>query len=92
MLFLLIYKTNASYSKERDYCKSLLCSTVVAVIMLAETLLCFFFQEVVDGLKSIGHETEVFGVGGSVVVGIARQNGKLYANSDFRKAGEVDGI
>lgn len=50
------------------------------------------FQEIVDGLKSIGHVTQMFGVGGSVVCGVAQQNGKIYANSDFRKAGEVDGF
>lgn len=51
-----------------------------------------FFQEITDGLKELGHEVEKFGIGGSVVCGIARQNGKIYANSDFRKAGEVDGF
>lgn len=50
------------------------------------------FQDVIEGLESIGHVTEMFGVGGSVVCGVARQDGKLHANSDFRKAGEVDGI
>ncbi|XP_050701695.1 scoloptoxin SSD14-like isoform X3 [Eriocheir sinensis] len=49
-------------------------------------------SDVVEGLESIGHVTEMFGVGGSVVCGVARQDGKLYANSDFRKAGEVDGL
>lgn len=48
--------------------------------------------EITDGLKELGHEVEKFGIGGSVVCGIARQNGKIYANSDFRKAGEVDGF
>lgn len=54
--------------------------------------ICLFLQEIVEGLESIGHVTEQFGVGGSVVCAIARQNGKLYANSDFRKSGEVDGL
>ncbi|KAG0712837.1 Glutathione hydrolase 1 proenzyme [Chionoecetes opilio] len=48
--------------------------------------------DVVEGLKDLGHETEMYGVGGSVVCAIARQNGSIYANSDFRKAGEVDGF
>lgn len=50
-------------------------------------------QKIVSGLQDIGHDTEEFGIGGSVICGIARgDNGKIYANSDFRKAGEVDGF
>lgn len=52
----------------------------------------FSFQEIVKGLEDIGHVTKKFSVGGSVVCAIARQNGKIYANSDFRKSGEVDGF
>lgn len=48
--------------------------------------------EIVKGLEDIGHVTKKFSVGGSVVCAIARQNGKIYANSDFRKSGEVDGF
>ncbi|ROT68616.1 Gamma-glutamyltranspeptidase 1 [Penaeus vannamei] len=49
--------------------------------------------KIVEGLQTIGHVTEEFGIGGSVVCAIARgDNGKIYANSDFRKAGEVDGF
>ncbi|XP_069974012.1 scoloptoxin SSD14 isoform X1 [Penaeus vannamei] len=49
--------------------------------------------KIVEGLQAIGHVTEEFGIGGSVVCAIARgDNGKIYANSDFRKAGEVDGF
>ena len=52
----------------------------------------YLFQEVVEGLQDLGHEMKSFNVGGSVICAIARQNGKIYANSDFRKAGEVDGF
>ncbi|XP_047488564.1 scoloptoxin SSD14-like isoform X2 [Penaeus chinensis] len=49
--------------------------------------------KIVEGLTDIGHITEEFGVGGSVICAIARgDDGKIYANSDFRKAGEVDGF
>ncbi|KAK8740381.1 hypothetical protein OTU49_002886 [Cherax quadricarinatus] len=49
--------------------------------------------DIVDGMQKIGHETEMFGVGGSVVCAISHENNeKIYANSDFRKAGEVDGF
>lgn len=50
-------------------------------------------SEIVTGMHTIGHETQMFGIGGSVVCAISRErNGKIYANSDFRKAGEVDGF
>lgn len=58
--------------------------------------MCLFLsplQKVIEGLTAIGHVTEEYGVGGSVICAIARgDNGKIYANSDFRKAGEVDGF
>ena len=43
-------------------------------------------------MKSYGHVTKKFSVGGSVVVGVARKGKHLQANSDFRKAGHVDGF
>lgn len=49
-------------------------------------------QEIVDGMKEIGHITTKFSTGGSVICAISREGGKIYANSDFRKAGEVDGF
>ncbi|KAK7082763.1 hypothetical protein SK128_003095 [Halocaridina rubra] len=50
-------------------------------------------KDIIEGLEKIGHETDEFGVGGSVICGIARgNNGLIYANSDFRKAGEVAGF
>ncbi|XP_068236155.1 scoloptoxin SSD14-like isoform X2 [Palaemon carinicauda] len=50
-------------------------------------------QKIVSGLEEIGHITKKFSVGGSVICAVARaENGKIYANSDFRKAGEVDGF
>ena len=53
----------------------------------------FLFQTIIDGLREIGHETTRFGTGGSVVCGISREDdGFVYANADFRKAGEVDGF
>jgi len=51
-----------------------------------------FPQDILRALETKGHRTEEQDKFGSVVVGIARQNdGRLYANADFRKAGGVDG-
>ncbi|XP_066940428.1 scoloptoxin SSD14-like isoform X3 [Macrobrachium rosenbergii] len=50
-------------------------------------------DKIVSGLKEIGHNTKKFSVGGSVICAVARgEDGKLYANADFRKSGEVDGF
>ncbi|XP_064092967.1 scoloptoxin SSD14-like isoform X2 [Macrobrachium nipponense] len=50
-------------------------------------------NKIVSGLQEIGHDTKQFSVGGSVICAVARgENGKLYANADFRKSGEVDGF
>ncbi|KAB7495154.1 Gamma-glutamyltranspeptidase 1 [Armadillidium nasatum] len=52
-----------------------------------------FDQSVVQSLEDIGHVTEEFPSGDSIVTGIALgEDGKIYANSDYRKAPEVDGI
>ncbi|RXG73058.1 Gamma-glutamyltranspeptidase 1 [Armadillidium vulgare] len=52
-----------------------------------------FDQDVVQSLEDIGHVTEEFPTGDSIVTGIAfGEDGKIYANSDYRKAPEVDGI
>jgi len=50
-----------------------------------------FPQGILTDLESRGHKTELVDKFGSVVVGIANQEGRLYANADFRKAGGVDG-
>ncbi len=56
---------------------------------------CNILQNVTDFLKSRGHELNREEVTGfSVVMAVARdeKSGKIYANSDFRKAGGVDGF
>ncbi len=46
-----------------------------------------------EGLKGFGHETSEYALGGSVTAGVAvDQDGKIYANSDFRKGGAVAGF
>lgn len=52
----------------------------------------FFPQVIVDGMREIGHIPQKYSTGGSVICSITRENGTVYANSDFRKAGEVDGF
>ena len=52
-----------------------------------------FDPSIREGLRQIGHEVTTFSIGGSVVTGVSREeDGFIYANSDFRKAGEVDGF
>ena len=51
------------------------------------------FQEVLEGLVERGHKVEKIDKFGSVVVGIEKgDDGRVYANADFRKAGGVDGF
>ena len=53
----------------------------------------FFFQDIVEGLKSRGHETNQMDSAGSTVQGIeVDANGKIYAYADPRKAGGVSGF
>ena len=45
-----------------------------------------------EGLVERGHKVEKIDKFGSVVVGIEKgDDGRVYANADFRKAGGVDG-
>eukprot|EP00095_Tigriopus_kingsejongensis_P011280 maker-scaffold14_size734282-snap-gene-1.21 protein:Tk11280 transcript:maker-scaffold14_size734282-snap-gene-1.21-mRNA-1 annotation:"gamma-glutamyltranspeptidase 1" len=48
-------------------------------------------QDVVDFLASRGHVMEDQSSGGNVH-GVAVENGRVYANSDFRKSGSIDGF
>jgi len=50
-----------------------------------------FPQNILTDLESKGHVVELVDAFGSVVNGIAVENGRVYANADFRKAGGVDG-
>ena len=53
---------------------------------------CFGLQEVLEGLVQLGHKVEKIYKFGSVVVGIEKgDDGRVYANADFRKAWGVDG-
>ena len=54
-------------------------------------ILCII-QAVIDGLSNRGHVVNELDVAGSVVSAISRENGRVYANSDVRKAGGVDGF
>ena len=46
-----------------------------------------------EGLEERGHKTELIDKFQSVVVGIEKgEDGRIYANADFRKAGAVDGF
>lgn len=49
-------------------------------------------QQVVEGLKKFGHELERFRNRMSVVCAIAKVNGSILANADYRKGGDVHGF
>ncbi|XP_054165498.1 scoloptoxin SSD14-like isoform X2 [Oppia nitens] len=53
-----------------------------------------FPKEILCGLKKKGHTVERLGDNdrGAIIMAIAKNNGKLYANSDYRKGGTVDGV
>jgi gamma-glutamyltranspeptidase len=61
-----------------------------------EVKLIFFFphmfQQIIQGLQKIGHETERLESAGSTVTGIARKGGKIYASTDFRRGGVTAGF
>ena len=50
-------------------------------------------QSILRGLEERGHKLELQDSFSSVIVGVHRsEDGRIYANSDFRKAGAVDGF
>ena len=53
-----------------------------------------FPKELLDGLAKLGHTLERQGDNerGAIIMAISSDGNKLYANSDWRKGGEVDGI
>ena len=51
-----------------------------------------FPEEVLDGLSKLGHKLTQLKGRGAVVMAIASDNKKFYANSDYRKGGDVDGL
>lgn len=46
----------------------------------------------IDGLEKIGHHTRRYEDRGSVICAIAKNSTGIFANADFRKAGDVVGI
>lgn len=52
-----------------------------------------FPNDILLGLKALGHQIKDLGTErGAVVMAVSRDNNAIYANSDFRKGGDVDGI
>lgn len=49
------------------------------------------FQDVIDFLESRDHVMEVIYAAGNVHA-VTSENGRIYANSDFRKSGSIDGF
>jgi gamma-glutamyltranspeptidase len=50
------------------------------------------FQQIIQGLQKIGHETERLESAGSTVTGITKKDGKIYASTDFRRGGITAGF
>ncbi|XP_022916451.1 glutathione hydrolase 1 proenzyme-like isoform X2 [Onthophagus taurus] len=48
-------------------------------------------QPILDGLNNLGHKLEIYKERGSIVCAMFRNKGKIFANSDFRKGGDVYG-
>ncbi|XP_033324257.2 glutathione hydrolase 1 proenzyme [Megalopta genalis] len=51
-----------------------------------------FSQNAMNYLKSIGHNVTTFSGIGSALTAVSRENGKVYAISDFRRQGKTDGF
>ena len=65
----------------------------VWLILHLKKINCDNIQKVLKGLQERGHKIEKMDRFGSVVNGIERgDDGRVYANADFRKAGGVDGF
>ncbi|KAL1467073.1 hypothetical protein MTO96_005931 [Rhipicephalus appendiculatus] len=52
----------------------------------------FFPKAYVEELRKLGHKVTYPKGRFSIMMGVNKQNGRLFANSDFRKGGTVDGI
>ncbi len=56
-------------------------------------MILIFYQEILQGLTTRGHKVNELNGAGSVVSGITVENdGRVYANSDRRKAGGINGF
>ncbi len=51
-----------------------------------------FPNNVLKELKNLGHKTKLLEGRGAVVMGLSLTDNKIYANSDYRKGGDVDGV
>jgi len=52
-----------------------------------------FPTDILSGLKRLGHNLTDLGTErGAIVMAVSRVNDVIYANSDYRKGGDVDGI
>lgn len=49
-------------------------------------------DQLIKGLEAIGHKTHRYHYRGSIICAIQQNKTAIYANADFRKAGEVFGF
>lgn len=62
------------------------------VTSLFDCNVLILFQKLIAGLKSLGHKMHRYRDRGSVICGIEKNQKGIFANADFRKAGEVVGL
>lgn len=59
---------------------------------LSNKCITFFTQQVINGLRRIGHNITMSASAGSIVQGILQlEEGEITANADYRKRGVPDG-
>lgn len=61
------------------------------MIKFKNILSAFLLQAYVEELRKLGHKVTYPKGRFSIMMGVNKHNGRLYANSDFRKGGTVDG-
>lgn len=49
-------------------------------------------EQLIKGLEAIGHKTKRYHYRGSIICAIQQNSSAIYANADFRKAGDVFGF
>lgn len=51
-----------------------------------------FSPNILDYLSSIGHNVSTFSGIGSAITAVSKQNGQIFASSDFRREGRTAGF
>lgn len=78
-----------SYSAEKPNQQQKCYNKIICVCVCVSI---FFFQNLITGLELLGHKTQRYSDRGSVICAIAKNQTGIFANADYRKAGEVIGL